>query len=282
MASSPLRKRPRTDNESGQEELLRDTQFWFEDGSIVVVAQQTAFRVHQGVLSRHSDTFNGLFTIPQPSEGTEKIDCCPVVRVSDSAHDFKHLLHALYDGLNFFEPGKTIRFACAAALARLGHKYELEQVLHAALGRLRIVFTTDLATWRQAYGPGKFPNLSFYAFDGFEAVNLFRTIGCTEMLPVAFYLCALLPNADLIKGRPRADRTLEKLSPKTWNDVSTRGTASQGEARTSSTPSSAQKPLRYASAGAKQYSMPAVLESGNPPSTAAIRWDAMSCMQAGR
>ncbi len=112
-----------------------------------------------------------------------------------------------------FAPGKIVRFACAAALARLGHKYELEQVLQAALSRLRIVYTTDLATWRQALGPKKQPEFSCSSSNCFEAVNLFRTIGCTEMLPVALYFCAVLPNAYLIKGSHRADGTPETLSP---------------------------------------------------------------------
>ncbi len=95
---------PRTDDAPHNDsELQRDTGFWFEDGNVVVVAQQTAYRVHRGVLSRHSETFSGLFTLPRPVDGAsdEKVEGCPGVRVTDSSHDFKHLLHALYDGLGY-------------------------------------------------------------------------------------------------------------------------------------------------------------------------------------
>lgn len=80
--------------------LRKDPQLWFQDGNIVLVAQGVAFRVHRGILSRHSETFNNLFTIPPPSspDSSEELEGLPVINVSDSAHDFKHLLHALYDG----------------------------------------------------------------------------------------------------------------------------------------------------------------------------------------
>ena len=76
--------------------LNMDADLWFEDGSVIVIAQQTAFRVYRSVLSRHSETFSEVFMQPQSSHpgATETIDGCPVVRIPD----FKHLLHALYDG----------------------------------------------------------------------------------------------------------------------------------------------------------------------------------------
>ena len=80
----------------------RDRDLWFEDGNTVIIAQDVAFRVHRSLLSRHSDTFSDLFTIPQPTgleSAGDRIDGCPIVRVADSAHDFKRLLHALYDGV---------------------------------------------------------------------------------------------------------------------------------------------------------------------------------------
>ena len=82
------------------DQLQQDAELWFDDGSVVVIAQQTAFRVHRGVLSRHSETFSGLFTLPQSPDpaAIETLDGCPVVRVPESSHDMKHLLHALYDG----------------------------------------------------------------------------------------------------------------------------------------------------------------------------------------
>ena len=103
-ASGPPPKRLRTDdNSDGDAVPQRDDSFWFEDGNVVIVAQQTAFRVHRGVLSRHSETFSGLFTLPRPvgDAAQDDIEGCPIIRITDSSHDLKHLLHALYDGLGY-------------------------------------------------------------------------------------------------------------------------------------------------------------------------------------
>ncbi len=82
-----------------------DSDIWFEDGNVAILAGSTAFRVHKGQLSRHSDIFDGLFRIPQASASdiesslgfVDSMEGCPLVTVSDTAFDFKHLLHALYD-----------------------------------------------------------------------------------------------------------------------------------------------------------------------------------------
>ena len=80
--------------------INRDSEVWFEDGNIVVVAQNTAFRFHKSVVSLHSSVFRDLFSIPQPSlmgeEVDETFDGCPVVRVSDTSYDFRELIRAIY------------------------------------------------------------------------------------------------------------------------------------------------------------------------------------------
>ncbi|RPD55039.1 hypothetical protein L227DRAFT_555467 [Lentinus tigrinus ALCF2SS1-6] len=80
-------------------ELSRDSDLWFPDGNIVVIAEGACFRVHQGVLARHSVVFKDMFGVPQPAaHPTNLIDDCPVVHISERAEDFKHLLYMLYDG----------------------------------------------------------------------------------------------------------------------------------------------------------------------------------------
>ena len=211
---SPQAKRPRTD-ETDEDNInakpQQDESFWFEDGNVVVVTQQIVFRVHRGVLSRHSETFSGLFTLPRPT-AAEEFDGCPVVRVTDSSYDFKHLLHALYDGLGYV-PGMASLWPCSsthaswifrymesvsdrekysmhASLARLGHKYELPSVLSAALQRLRATHTEDYKVWKAlwvAQLEGSTPGPDSHSWP-IEAVNLFRATGQTNMLPTALFL----------------------------------------------------------------------------------------------
>lgn len=50
---------------------------WFEDGNIILMPEsgskhsseaQVAFKVHRGMLARHSEIFQSMFDIPQPGE----------------------------------------------------------------------------------------------------------------------------------------------------------------------------------------------------------------------
>ena len=82
---------------------------WFEDGNIILLAgpedsedsAAVAFKVHRGVLARHSEVFRGLFSIPQPinPDDVEMMDGCFVVRLPDRRYDLRHLLRAIYYGI---------------------------------------------------------------------------------------------------------------------------------------------------------------------------------------
>ena len=70
---------------------------WFNDGTIVLQAGNTLFRVYSGILARHSPFFENLFTLPQPQDA-ETYEGCPLVQlVGDSAEDVHDFLLALHD-----------------------------------------------------------------------------------------------------------------------------------------------------------------------------------------
>ncbi len=91
------------DSSTALDGVQPDPDMWFEDGNVIVIAQQTAFRFHRGALSRHSEAFRGLFSVPQPtsSGSVQTMDGCPVIHVTDTAYDFRHLLRAVYDGARY-------------------------------------------------------------------------------------------------------------------------------------------------------------------------------------
>ena len=87
------------------DELMRQPDLWFSDGSIVLRAEKTMFRVHVSQLSRHSSVFCDMLSMPQPvsvgsdeHEQGERVEGCPVLYLHDRAEDVMHLLRALYDG----------------------------------------------------------------------------------------------------------------------------------------------------------------------------------------
>ncbi len=85
--------------------LVKHVDLWFSDGSVVLQAESTLFRVHKSQLARRSVVFSDMFTLPQPVVATshatiadETSEGCPVVSLHDSAEDVANLLLALYDG----------------------------------------------------------------------------------------------------------------------------------------------------------------------------------------
>ncbi|KAI0711793.1 hypothetical protein C8T65DRAFT_718061 [Cerioporus squamosus] len=195
--------------------IERDQELWFEDGNIVVVAQRMAFRFHRGALSRHSQVFRDMFTVPQPASAplTESMGGCPVIHVSDTASDFKYLLRAVYDGMSLFYMGdETKEFSVLASWARMGHKYGVEHLLEGSLRQLKTVFTADFSTWESNHDESILgPEVSMRSQDAIEAANLFRLVGRTDMLVTAFYLCCHLTTKELLQGVSRVDGTPEKL-----------------------------------------------------------------------
>lgn len=71
--------------------LRRHPELWFDDGNIVLVACETAFRIYRGLLARQSTVFADMFAVSSSSH-EETFDDCPVVHLSDSLHDLEHLL----------------------------------------------------------------------------------------------------------------------------------------------------------------------------------------------
>ena len=63
---------------------------WFEDGNIILLTEDAdadttvAFKVHRGVLARHSEVFQSMFELPSPTAtDVEVADDCQVVRMHD-------------------------------------------------------------------------------------------------------------------------------------------------------------------------------------------------------
>ena len=116
---------------------------------------------------------------------------------------------------SYLHPDRVVTFPVLAALARLSHKYQLDQLLAAVIHRLKDTFTTELDVWDRRSGIGE----SFLPGHGspgevIEAINLFRLLDRPEMIPAAFYQCAQLRPASILGGAVRTDGvTREDLSP---------------------------------------------------------------------
>ncbi len=76
------------------DQLRRHEEFWLDDGTTVLVAQDTAFRVYRGLLSSQSTVFQDMLAASNP-DATEIFEGCPVVRLSDPPEELAHLMRAI-------------------------------------------------------------------------------------------------------------------------------------------------------------------------------------------
>ncbi|KAJ6500867.1 hypothetical protein C8R45DRAFT_863706 [Mycena sanguinolenta] len=167
----------------------RVEELWFSDGSLVVQAGQSLFRVYCAILATRSSVFKDMFTFAQPS-GAETIDGCPVVRLSDSAEDVTCFFRAIFDS-SFFEPYPSkVSFDSVLSIARLSHKYSVDYLLRRALVHLSYEFPTTPSLFTEGsqlrstmYDQGT--TAAYVA-----VVQLARQVNALWILPAAFYQLA--------------------------------------------------------------------------------------------
>ena len=76
----------------------QDIDFWFEDGNIIIVAQNTKFRVYRGPLIKHSLVFRDMLSLPQPVENSEKLQDLPIIYLEDHPSDVRRILSGFIFG----------------------------------------------------------------------------------------------------------------------------------------------------------------------------------------
>jgi len=78
--------------------MVLNQDMYFPDGNLVLVAENTAFRVYKGLLAKHSTVFADMLEIGA-SEEQDTIDGCPAVRLPDKADEVLQLLRTIHGQL---------------------------------------------------------------------------------------------------------------------------------------------------------------------------------------
>ncbi|KAI9061826.1 hypothetical protein FKP32DRAFT_1575208 [Trametes sanguinea] len=191
----------------------RDAELWFEDGNLVLVAGDTEFKVYRGPLIAHSPVFKDMLSLPQPEErdrpDSSDTRSCPVIPLYDSPDDLRHVLRV-------FVPGHSLRaghlepsYEELSACIRLGHKYQIEDLLQRNLEYLQKYYPADFDAYVAAR---RHRPKSLKPVHAIGVVNLARLTGTPALLPAALMECCSL-GADIVHGLKRADGTAETLSP---------------------------------------------------------------------
>jgi len=184
---------------SSQEPLLKHGDLWFSDGSVVLQAASTLFRVHKSQLARRSVVFSDMFTLPQPVVSTSHVtfadeshEGCPVVRLHDTAQDVANLLLALYDGPTFGDNDPD-DFAIVSGILRLSTKYAMDSLRSKAIAHLNIAWPTSLKGWDLREDKAHACDLASSAEhtslypSPIDIINLARETNVPSLLPAAFY-----------------------------------------------------------------------------------------------
>ncbi|KAL6308557.1 hypothetical protein BKA93DRAFT_519250 [Sparassis latifolia] len=202
MSEGPVRKL--------SQEPARHQRLWFYDGNIIVVAENVAFCVHSGLISRDSsvmrDLLESVTVVKSKSEKT------PRIQLSDSALDIEHLFTMLYDSQRYFSLSSgPVEFSTVLSLIRLGHKYEMTTLRDGALERLKTCFPADFEEWCELDEDGS-AYVTMKPEDAIAAVNLARLTQTDSILPSALYGCCCLDTHTLLHGMRHADGSSDKLS----------------------------------------------------------------------
>ncbi|KAH9835446.1 uncharacterized protein C8Q71DRAFT_710409, partial [Rhodofomes roseus] len=208
-------KRPRTDDVRGRDGHFvptKDRNIWFDGGTVVLVADNIAFRLHKGLLSEFSAYFGRLFDEPQPAAPTEGFDGAQVVRLTDKAEDIARLLRLAIHGSKRLQASERVDFPLVASWIRMGHKYERQDICAKAMERLVSFFSDNLKEWLVAHASYGTPLISVMPEEAVGAVNLARLTGTLTILPSALYMCCQLSSKDLLRGVTLSDGTIEKLN----------------------------------------------------------------------
>lgn len=91
-------KRPRTNSLSSNawpSNTRPSKEVWYEDGNVVLTAEDVAFKVHRSILCRSSDVFRDMFEVAQPSP-SNPIDGLPTVHLSDTPEELALFLKLVY------------------------------------------------------------------------------------------------------------------------------------------------------------------------------------------
>ncbi|KDR79561.1 hypothetical protein GALMADRAFT_93483 [Galerina marginata CBS 339.88] len=199
---------------------LKRSDYWFDDGNIILQAQNTQFRVHRSILARNSNVFRDMFSLPKGSDEEPLIEGCVVVRVADEPNhwDRFNMLTVIFYPSRMFQrtdTGPLINFL--ATMLIMGKKYEFDKIRANALHWLSVELPNSLQAWdRQfhGYAPRRIPGLEF------NVVRLVIQEELNGFLPAAYFACLRFRStAEIMSGSLRQDGSRIVLSNSSKADL---------------------------------------------------------------
>ncbi|KAF8208572.1 hypothetical protein K438DRAFT_1961174 [Mycena galopus ATCC 62051] len=170
MAAATPTKRRRTDSIQSVVEvpIVRSTEYWFDDGNIVLQAESTQFRVAKSVLSRHSSVFRDMFTLPLPADEPTVENCPKCTRI------------------DLLSSKRPVCLSSQLSYGRLSKKYDFPAFREDCVRRMKTEFPTTL----KEYDELNDVDFKFIEFGEENVYSRFlpltKEIGLPSALPLAY------------------------------------------------------------------------------------------------
>lgn len=178
-------------------DCLKDVDLWFPDGSIVLRADDTLFKVYSGMLAQASPVFRDMFTLPQhASTDDETCEGLVVVHMQDSAADLKPFLKAIHDSSFFDISTLQVRdVPLIVSVLRLSTKYQVSWLRKRAIAALQRWYPSKLEDYTPI-GQSARP-LQDHSRHVLVA-NAARETDVPVLLPSALLFCCATANARVL------------------------------------------------------------------------------------
>ncbi|TCD64121.1 hypothetical protein EIP91_004534 [Steccherinum ochraceum] len=188
----------RTSRKMDLSEYVRHNELWYNDGSMVLLAEKHAFRVHIDILVQQSDVFADMFEIARDPPAFTT-DNQPILELPEKWQDVLCALMFIYHARRYMQ--ERMPFSVLRSLLHMGRKYNIEEMGYDAENYLYKRYPRTLAAH---VNPPFHKTIDVEeSADGVHSiaiVKLAREFDMPWILPLAFYECALLPLETLFSG----------------------------------------------------------------------------------
>ncbi|KAH8833436.1 hypothetical protein DL96DRAFT_1458188 [Flagelloscypha sp. PMI_526] len=160
---------------------------WYDDGNIVVLAENTVFKVYKGILAESCDAFREMFSFPQPDElpAEELWEGCPLVPLTDSPQEVSVFLKAIFKESTFLRVPAKQTYPNVLSILRLSNKYGNAELQFKALEHLSTTLPTTLSEFDAVDATKTLA--SPRRVDRFRAADIIAESGETWLLPMALF-----------------------------------------------------------------------------------------------
>ncbi|KAG8941570.1 hypothetical protein FRC04_004151 [Tulasnella sp. 424] len=191
-------KDPRATVTIGGAQYYKDSDHWYDDGNIVLLVQDTAFRLFQGILIKRSQVMKDMLGLPQPPapiEAKESVpnqqptfEGVPVVTLHDKARHFTLLLDAMLPkDCTKLPISEDLGSDGLMGLTQVAKKYEVDDAAARAVTVLEKILPTVERPEDTSYtSRGEYWNIRRYV----SIINWARICGLPQFLPMPFYQLA--------------------------------------------------------------------------------------------